>query len=221
MTLVIDSMQNGIGLFDTPHEGYSVRRIDPKETYHYLLNIHYAKRIPSISYAYGLYLDDDLVGVITYGSPASPSLCTGICGPEYRSKVLELNRLCLKNNQPNEASRLVGASFKLLPKPTIIVSYADTQQKHEGIVYQATNFLYTGLSAQRNEWTVKGLEHMHSKTLSDGNTLESIKEKYGDDFYYRERSRKHRYIMMLGSKSEKKQMIKDLRYEVQEYPSCS
>ena len=221
MTIVIDSMQNGIGLFDTPHEGYSVRRIDPKETYDYLLNIHYAKRIPSISYAYGLYLDDDLVGVITYGSPASPSLCTGICGPEYRSKVLELNRLCLKNNQPNEASRLVGASFKLLPKPTIIVSYADTQQKHEGIVYQATNFLYTGLSSQRNEWTVKGLEHMHSKTLSDGNTLESIKEKYGDDFYYRERSRKHRYIMMLGSKSEKKQMIKDLRYEVQDYPSCS
>jgi hypothetical protein len=193
--------------------------IKNEETYPWLLQKHYAKRIPQIMHAFGLYNDDNrLIGVVTYGIPASPALCMGICGKEYSDKVLELNRLCLENNTKNESSFLVSNSIKLLPKPTIVVSYADTGQGHVGYVYQATNFIYTGLSANRVDWTVKGLEHKHSKTLSDGMTLESIKEKYGEDFYYTERSRKHRYILFHGSKTDKKIMRSKLNYEVAPYP---
>ena len=192
--------------------------IKPYETYQWLLHKHYAKRIPQIMYAFGLYQDMNLIGVVTYGIPASPSLCMGVCGDEWASKVLELNRLCLEENAKNQSSFLVANSIKLLPKPSIIVSYADTAQGHVGYVYQATNFLYTGLSANRVDWTVKGLEHKHSKTLSDGMTLESIKEKYGDDFYYAERSRKHRYIYFHGNKKEKKILNQALNYDVQPYP---
>jgi hypothetical protein len=192
--------------------------IKNEETYPWLLQKHYAKRIPQIMFAFGLYEENQLIGVVTYGIPASPALCMGICGKEYADKVLELNRVCLMNNDKNQASFLVANSIKLLPKPTIIVSYADTGKGHVGYVYQATNFLYTGLSANRVDWTVKGLEHKHSKTLSDGMTLESIKEKYGDDFYYTERSRKHRYIYFHGNKTQKKAMNNLLKYEVKPYP---
>ena len=195
-----------------------VIQIQPKETYQWLLEKHYAKRIPQIMHAFGLYVDGVLKGVVTYGIPASPALCMGICGKEYSDKVLELNRLCLMENNKNESSFLVSHSIQLLPKPTIVVSYADTSQGHVGYVYQATNFLYTGLSANRVDWTIKGLEHKHSKTISDGMTLESIKEKYGDDFYYTERSRKHRYILFHGSKTDKKIMRKLLKYNVEPYP---
>ena len=193
--------------------------IKNEESYSWLLEKHYAKRIPQIMFAFGLYkIGGGLVGIITYGIPASPSLCMGICGKEYSDKVLELNRICLMNNDKNEASFLVSNSIKLLPKPSIIVSYADTNQGHVGYVYQATNFLYTGLSANRVDWTVKGLEHKHSKTLSDGMTLESIKEKYGDDFYYTQRSRKHRYIYFHGTKTDKKVLRSKLLYKVEPYP---
>jgi len=195
-----------------------VIQIQPKETYQWLLEKHYAKRIPQIMHAFGLYVDGVLKGVVTYGIPASPALCMGICGKEYSDKVLELNRLCLMENNKNESSFLVSNSIKLLPKPTIVVSYADTSQGHVGYVYQATNFLYTGLSANRVDWTIKGMEHKHSKTISDGMTLESIKEKYGDDFYYTERSRKHRYILFHGSKTDKKIMRKLLKYNIKPYP---
>jgi hypothetical protein len=195
-----------------------VIQIQPKETYQWLLEKHYAKRIPQIMFAFGLYVDGQLKGIVTYGIPASPALCMGICGKEYSDKVLELNRLCLMENNKNESSFLVANSIKLLPRPTIVVSYADTSQGHVGYVYQSTNFLYTGLSANRVDWTVKGLEHKHSKTLSDGMTLESIKEKYGDDFYYTERSRKHRYILFHGSKTDKKVLRSRLLYEVMPYP---
>ena len=79
-----------------------VRVIESKQAYPFILNIHYAKRIPSISFAYGLYEGEALIGICTFGQPASPYLCMGIMGVEYKSKVLELNRLCLLYNRKNE-----------------------------------------------------------------------------------------------------------------------
>lgn len=192
--------------------------IKNEESYPWLLEKHYAKRIPQIMFAFGLYINDEMKGVVTFGIPASPSLCMGICGQEHSTIVLELNRLCLMDNNKNESSFLVSNAIKLLPRPTIVVSYADNAQGHVGYIYQATNFLYTGLTAHRVDWTVKGLEHKHSKAISNGMTLESIKEKYGDDFYYTERSRKHRYILFHGSKTDKKVLNSKLKYEVLPYP---
>jgi len=184
----------------------------------WLLKKHYAKRMPQIMFAFGLYKDDILVGVVTYGIPASPPLCMGICGKEYADKVLELNRVCLLDNHKNEASFLVANSIKLLPKPMIVVSYADTSKGHVGYVYQATNFLYTGINPTRVDWTIKGQEHKHAKTIGDGLNLEKLKEIHGDDFYYVERSRKHRYILFHGSKTDKKVLRSKLKYEVLPYP---
>lgn len=203
---------------------YKVVPIDKRDTHWLLLNVHYAKRIPPMSYAFGLFVDDVLKGVVTYGMPASPSLCKGVAGEQWKKNVLELNRLCLVDNLPNEASRLVGASLKLLPHPTIVVSYADTAQKHTGYIYQATNFLYTGITVKRTEWAVRGLEHMHTKAISNTVAnmgkppLEAIKEMYGDRFYYRDRSQKHRYVFLVGNKTQVKQLKKSLKYNVLPYP---
>ncbi len=71
-------------------KAFSVVKIESKLSYPFLLDIHYAKRIPSISYAYGMYDDDELIGVITFGSPASPFLCRGLLGEEHKEKVIEL-----------------------------------------------------------------------------------------------------------------------------------
>ena len=57
-----------------------------------------------------------------------------------------------------------------------------------------------------------------SSTISNFKTLEEIKERHGDDFYYVERSRKHRYIIFHGSKTDKKVMRSKLKYEVMPYP---
>ena len=122
----------------------------------------------------------------------------------------------LKNNIKNEASYLVGNSFKLLPKPSIIVSYADTNQNHSGYIYQATNFIYTGLSDKRTEWRMKNT-NKHSKTICEQYTLEERKNN-PDKFEVIDRPRKHRYIYFIGSKKDKKQILKQLKYPVMEYP---
>ena len=178
-----------------------VMSIKKEETYDWILHRHYAKRIPNIMYSFGLYDDKELLGIVTYGSPPSPSLCVGICGEDYKDKVIELNRLCLLHNEKNYASFFISHSLKLLPKPMIVVSYADTSMNHNGYVYQATNFLYTGISAKRNEWRVIG-SNMHSKTLCEQVSLVE-RQQQPDKYEHTERPRKHRYVYIVGTKKEK------------------
>ncbi len=177
--------------------------IKNEETYPWLLQKHYAKRIPQIMYAFGLYEENNLIGVVTYGIPASPALCVGVCGKELADKVLELNRLCLQDNSKNQSSFLVSNSIKLLPKPTIVVSYADTAQGHIGYVYQATNFLFTGTTKERTD--MGGRDGKHSRHSKDP----SIRVF---------RSAKHRYIYFHGTKPQKKLLRSLLKYDVEPYP---
>ena len=200
----------------------NVARIPAKEAEPFLMQRHYAKRLCPISHAFGAYREGELVGVVTYGTPASSPLRIGICGEEWASRVLELNRLCCENS-PNVASLIVGRSLRMLPKPSVVVSYADTAQGHVGYVYQATNFVYTGLSAKRTDWKIRGKEHLHGATVADEsrgqkNRAKWMRAKYGDDFYLEDRPRKHRYVFPVGSKSQRKAILAALKYEVEPYP---
>lgn len=198
-----------------------VLSIQSYETEPWLLKKHYAKRFPPISFAFGLYEQSVLVGVCTYGMPSSATLRDGIAGAENAKFVLELNRLCIESNNKNAASFLVGRSLRLLPKPSIVVSYADTAQNHVGYVYQACNFMYTGLSAKRTDWKVKGMEHLHGQTIvdmsrgHDGSRADFMREKFGDDFYLLDRSRKHRYIYVTG---KNKALVNAINYTQEPYP---
>ena len=194
-----------IGWSDQMPHDYTVVQIPYEATKDWILNIHYAKRMPSISYAYGLYRHDEMVGMVSYGSPASPSLCKGICGEEYKSDVIELNRLVLKDNLPNEASFLVARSLKLLPKPKVVGSYADAGGHfHTGFVYQATNFLFTGTTRPRTD--IAGKDGKHSR------------HHLGDITKRVDRTAKHRYVYFIGSKRERKVLREALRYPVLDYP---
>ena len=108
-----------------------------------LLFGHYARRIPSVSFAFGLFEGEEIIGVVTFGTPASRHMQIGAC-PSDPSKVIELNRLYVKDCAPrNTESWFLARALNQLP-PKIIVSYADTAQGHIGIVYRASNFFYAG-----------------------------------------------------------------------------
>jgi len=200
----------------------SIKPITRSECEPFIIGIHYAHRWCSISYSYGLFDDDELVGIVTYGTPPSAPLKRGIAGDDMKGDVLELNRLCLKYNRKNEASKLISASLKLLPKGKIIISFADISQGHNGCVYRASNFGYYGLSAKRTDWKVKGKEHLHGQTIADEfrgvkNRARAMRDKYGDDFYLAPRPRKHRYIYVTGSKLQKRRIAKTIKYKKQDY----
>ena len=165
--------------------------------------------MPCVTDAFGLFVDGEMIGVVTYGVPASHPLCIGLAGEENQYNVLELNRLVIipEYNGQNYASYLVAHSLKMLPNKTFVVSYADTAWSHIGYIYQATNFLYTGMSAKRNDtYQPSGL---HPRAY-DKNNHSELKQT---------RSAKHRYVYLVGDKRTRRQMRKELKYPVyDEYP---
>jgi hypothetical protein len=203
---------------------YQVKSIDTYLTKEWLLKKHYLKRIPSITFAFGLFEKEVLIGIMTFGNAVPNQMKVSICGEDYMKYVYELNRLCVNDgHEKNILSFFISQVFKLLPKPLIIVSYADTENNHNGYVYQASNFIYTGLSHTQKDWKVKGKEHLHSRTLMDefafqDDRINKLKEKYGDLLYQVERKPKHRYIYFLGKKNDIKNMKSNALYKIEPYP---
>jgi hypothetical protein len=190
-----------------------VKSIDNYECKDWLLNKHYAKRLCSISFAFGLFDEDNILqGVCTFGSPPSRSLCVGVCGVKNAHKVYELNRFILNKNEKNLASYFISKCLKLLPSDLIIVSYADTSQNHHGYIYQATNWIYTGLSAKRTERYDVDNPNKHSKSVTEKNGVNY------KDLAVRERPQKHRYVYFTGSKTQKKHLKNSLNYKEVAYP---
>jgi hypothetical protein len=164
---------------------------------------HYAKRVPQISQAFGLMSNGELECVLVIGKPASNALCEGICGKENKSYVYELNRICAKGEMSVPLSQFVGKILKDLPN-RVLVSYADTAWHHVGYIYQATNWLYTGLTRARTDINTKGHSRHYEKA-----------ESYPDRV---PRSAKHRYVIFTGDKRFKKKVGKDLKYPIMQYP---
>ncbi len=184
-----------------------MKQIEYKEAINFLLPKHYSGRKPSISYAFGYYEGGILKAVCTFGKPASNSLCIGVCGKKYSPNVYELNRLCVDGIIKIQLSSFVSWCLKQLKKYNlIIVSYADKQMNHNGYIYQATNFIYTGATKQRTDKYVEGNKHSRHYDNNNQNGLRKL------------RSSKHRYIFFACDKKHKKKFFKLLKYKKEIYP---
>jgi len=198
-------------------KNYAIKQITYKLAMDLIVKNHYLHRKAPCTFAFGLFLENEIKGVICYGTPSSAPLRSGIAGKENASNVIELTRLWVCDSVPkNGESYLIGNTIKKVNKE-IIVSYAEIQQGHVGVVYQATNWIYTGLSAKRTNWKVQGIEK-HCQTLADKYTAKEIREIYGDKFTLEDRPRKHRYVFINAKGKRKNYLISCLKYKQLPYP---
>lgn len=203
---------------------YQVKSVTTDQCKEWLLKKHYLKRMTSFTYSFGLYEGNILVGVMTFGNAIPLTMKKSLFGEKYMDFVYELNRLCTNDNlDKNANSFFIGEVFKQLPKPIIIVSYADKSVGHNGYIYQATNFIFTGESHTQLDWKLKGKEHIHSRTLMDEfafeeNRIQKLKEKYGDQLYQVKREPKYRYVFVLADKRLKKEIMSNKLFEAKPYP---
>ena len=199
---------------------YKVEIIQKEKGKEWILNKHYAKRMPPITFLYGLISNNIIIGICSFGTPASNAIRSVYS--DYN--LLELNRLCVNEGlEKNTLSYFLAKCLQLIPKPNIVVSYADTSKGHHGYIYQATNWIYTGLSAKVKDYKIKGMEHLHTSTIFDMSRGQKdrgkwLKEKFGDDLYFAERDRKHRYFYFCGNKKQRKDMLQKLKFKIEDYP---
>lgn len=184
-----------------------VEEITYKEAVDFLLPRHYSGRKPQITRAYGWFINNELIAVCSFGKPASPFLCYGVCGKENSKYVIELNRLRRIESCKEPLSQFVSECLRRI-SPAIVVSFSDTDMNHHGYIYQACNFLYTGCTKKRTDkYTPNGKHARHYKN----------DEQIG---IRQIRSAKHRYIYFCstGCKKMKKEGLASLRYPIRQYP---
>lgn len=182
------------------------------------LKFHYAKVVPVVKYGYNIYNDDDeWCGVIVYGSGANSLL-----GHEFgfvQGEVLELVRVALNGKQLC-TSQCVAMSLKQVhkdaPHVKAIISYADIDQNHKGIIYQATNWLYFGKLERTGAaaFIINGKKvhprHLYSKGIRQNiETVRRCIDKNAEVFLTKG---KHKYVYVFDKRLRKEFAKKALPY---------
>ena len=97
-------------------------------------------------YCFKLMDGERLIGDMIYGRFAMANVWKKY--GDSPEEVIELRRLCCIDDTPkNTESYFIGKTLRWLKKNTAIktvISYADPEYGHEGIIYQASNFRKTG-----------------------------------------------------------------------------
>lgn len=143
------------------------------------LKFHYAKCVPVLEYCYNVWNDnDEWCGVIIYGSGATPNIASPY--DKWQGQIVELERVALNGKQGHgHTSTAVAMTLKALhreaPWIDAVVSYADIDQNHSGTIYQATNWIYTGVNNAntRGAFIVNG-KKMHPKSVHSKGWKQSL-----------------------------------------------
>ena len=188
---------------------YHIDRVNKSDAADLLLRFHYLKDISKTfksGYNYGLYKNNEfcplniggIQGVCIFTGLPVPEIAKGAFGLERNEQqgLFELSRLCIhpdtQQEEYNITSWFVSRAIKQLRKDTkvrAIISYADSEH-HGGTIYRACNFRYCGLSDPKKDFY-----------FSDG--TKHSRGKIGDaEGEWRDRSRKHRYVMVFDKSLE-------------------
>jgi len=126
-------------------QGWTVKRVTRQEIRDFIEEWHYSKSINGCIADFCYALMDDLgemKGAMFYGRMAMANQWKRFGDSE--SDVIELRRLCCVDETPKNAeSFFIGRSLKLLRKEWgkgLVVSYADKEYGHGGVIYKASNF---------------------------------------------------------------------------------
>lgn len=178
---------------------FHIEKVSKQRAAEILLKYHYLKDISKgfkSGFNYGLFRNNEFVGVIIFTGFPVPELAKGMLGLARNDQegLFELSRLCLipevQESEHNLGSWFVAKAIKLLRKETtvrVILSYADATF-HQGIIYRACNFKYYGLTAKRHDFWILQPDGSYKKH-SRGPT----KHLEGE---WRPRPRKHRYAIL-------------------------
>ena len=199
---------------------FYVKEMDRKEANAVIIKNHYSKKVYSATYInLGVYVDDQLKGVLQFGYAMNPASCGSVVEGTKMDQYLELNRMWIDDGAGEyPESRAISCATKYIkrkfPKIKWVQSFADERCGGFGIVYQACSFSYYG-------------EHLSSFWELDGETFHnSIKtsEKAGprgfkllndpsnEDRVWKHTLRQFRYIKFIDAKWKKRCLLKEQPY---------
>tara|TARA_R110000787_G_scaffold209674_1_gene319611 strand:- start:448 stop:1194 length:747 start_codon:yes stop_codon:yes gene_type:complete len=184
----------------------------------------------STRFCYGIHFDNHLAGVACYGELGAIAFKGYITtvGEDYYKKGIILNRgACVHWAHPHSGSKLIAKSLKEIKKKNykFAVAYADSEAGEIGTLYQATNWYYIGVTKDthydiyfKNGGMYLGDRNFYVKygTRSKIKMEEFVSTR--KNLIIKKRIGKGRYIKLLGTKKENKEMMLTLKNKITPYP---
>ncbi len=182
-----------------------------------MIKHHYLHSFPGgTQLSFGGFSENRLAGAITFGvGPTNAHRF--VDGAEGRD-CLTLTRLWLHDELPkNSESRVIGLCLRALRSHTnvkFVLSYADPAQGHVGIIYQATNWIYTGSSSAMPLYDIGDGVPRHSRTLSHAIGSHSMRHFADDGVIVQKipQQPKHRYVYFLDRRWRSRLRTPELPY---------
>lgn len=158
---------------------------------------HYSKSMPSGGCVkLGVWEDGVFIGAVIFGKGANDRLLSpyGL----HHTEGCELTRVALSKHKA-PVTQIVAIALRILKKTNpglrLVVSFADSRQGHEGTIYKAGNWVYTGKVHSTPDYLIDGKwKHQRSVTSKYG----TIKGIYKNPAIpYRDGGYRHRFLMPL------------------------
>ncbi|MBI4337455.1 MAG: DNA methyltransferase [Chloroflexi bacterium] len=201
----------------SPLHALQVRPIPFRVARDLLVRHHYLHSLPGgTRLAFGVFIGARLVGALTIGCGPSQAHC--LVEGATRDDGATLTRLWLSDElPPNSESRVMGVVLRFLKRFTgvkFLVSYADPAQGHLGGIYQATGWLYTGLSEAMPLYDLGDGVARHSRSLAHAFGTHSVRHfaAHGIQVRLAPQAAKHRYIYFLDPTWRERLLVPVLPY---------
>jgi hypothetical protein len=152
----------------TKVKNFTVKICDRKEIKSFIETWHYSKSINGLksNYCFKLMDKETIIGAMIYGQIGMANVWKKYAANEH--DLIELRRLCCIDNTPkNTESYFIGFTLRWLKKNTDIkkvISYADSNYNHSGVIYRASNFNYLGMTLG-GRVIVYNNKQYHDKTI--------------------------------------------------------
>ena len=198
---------------------YFIDRVGKEEIKNLLYTYHYLKdesKDFKSGYNYGLFKSSvsdvmhigDCLAACVFTKIPVPEIAVGAFGLQRHEQdgLYELSRLCvhpdIQKTEYNITSWFVSRCIKRFRKDAnvrCILSYADANH-HSGVIYRACNFTYYGLTDRKKDfYYADGTKHSRG----------SVKGAEGE---WKERSRKHRYLMIFDKELKQRLTWKEEKW---------
>ena len=130
--------------------------IDTRAARYAVEHWHYSGTIPVASQAkLGVWEHDQFIGAIIFGKGSGQATNGLSYGLAERDQIAELTRIALRTHT-TPVSRMISIAVRMIrrqsPGLRLLISFADPAYGHNGAIYQASNWTYTGTTAAKYDY---------------------------------------------------------------------
>jgi hypothetical protein len=139
---------------------------------------HYSGSMPTPPVVkFGVWENNKYIGCILFSRGGNSNLLKPF--QLEQTQGCELTRIALSNHVTS-VTKIMAIAIKTLSKVTpslrLIISYADPNEGHTGVIYQAGNWIYSGATSADIRYVDKNGREWHSRQVS----RTGVKRQYGE-----------------------------------------